>query len=49
MVNGEYKHRQFIARMTYSTWMRLRMNFKPRPNETARYYFLRLAKHLERN
>ena len=45
---GEYKHKQFMARMTYSTYMRLRMVFKPIDrHETAQNYFLRLAKHLE--
>ncbi len=45
---GEYRHRQFIARMNYSTYMRLRMIFKPTSKEeSARDYFLRLAKYLE--
>jgi len=45
---GEYKHKQFMARMNYATWMRLRMQFKPlNPDESAKDYFLRLAKFLE--
>jgi len=45
---GEYKHKQFMARMSFSTYMRLRMAFKPiNRNETAQNYFLRLAKYLE--
>jgi len=45
---GEYKHREFTARMTYYTWCKLRRHFKPlNRSESARNYFLRLAKYLE--
>ena len=48
MTDGEHKHKQFMARMNYSTYMRLRMSFKPLSRtESAKDYFLRLAKHLE--
>ncbi len=48
MTDGEHKHRQFMARMNYSTYMRLRCQFKAlNRNESAKDYFLRLAKHLE--
>ena len=47
---GIYKHKQFFARMTYNTWMRIRMQFKKiDDHETVANYFLRLAKHLEAN
>ena len=49
MSEGEYKHKTFMARMTYSTYMRLRMAFKPlTKQESAQNYFLRLAKYLEK-
>lgn len=45
---GEYQHRQFMARMNYATYMRLRMVFKPiSKEESAKDYFLRLARYLE--
>ena len=48
MVQGEYKHRQFLCRMTFSTYMRIRIQFKPIDKyESAANYFLRLAKYLE--
>jgi len=47
-MDGEYKHKQFMARMSYSTYMRIRMKFKPiNKQESAKDYFLRLAKKLE--
>ena len=49
MVDGEYKHKQMVVRMNYNTWMRLRMQFKSLSrNESAKDYFLRLAKYLEK-
>ncbi len=45
---GIYKHKQFIARFKYNTWMRIRMQFKKiDDDETVANYILRLAKHLE--
>ena len=47
-MDGEHKHKQFMARMNYSTYMRLRCTFKALSRtESAKDYFLRLAKHLE--
>ena len=47
-MDGEHKHKQFMARMNYSTYMRLRCQFKAlNRNESAKDYFLRLAKYLE--
>ena len=47
-MKGEYKHKQFIARMSYSTYRRLRAKFPAAyPSESAANYFLRLARFLE--
>jgi len=44
---GKYKKKQFLARMNYSTYLRLRKLFLALPNESANSYFYRLSKYLE--
>lgn len=44
----KYKRKQFMARMKWNTYLRLRRVFPSLRGESAAHYFERLAKHLER-
>jgi len=44
---SEYKYKQFIARMNYNTWVRIKAVFPSIKGESCQNYFKRLAKHLE--
>ena len=44
---GAYKKKQFMARMNYATYLRLRRLFLAFPGESANSYFYRLSKYLE--
>ncbi len=48
-MDGEHKHRQFIARMNLATYLRIRKQFKGVRKESIANYFLRLAKELEKS
>ena len=47
-MDGEHKHKQFIARMNLSTYIRLRSQFKGIRGESVAHYFFRLVKYLEK-
>jgi hypothetical protein len=42
-----YKYKQFVCRMKYNTYLRLRRAFPAIRGETAAHYFERLAKWLK--
>lgn len=44
-----YKHKQFLARMKYNTYLRIKKEFPVMKGESMTSYFERLAKHLETN